>query len=175
VGPIKGAENLRRVFMGLERTDYELVCVDNMTNLGLTSHQFAGWQITGALRVRPGYTQSSIDDFFDEIDVLLFPSQWKESFGLAVREALIRHKWVIATDGGGTTEDIVPGVNGTIIPLGCDINPLHAAVLECFEREWKDYRNPQADRVVTFDRQAAVLRAHLQQVCGARHCNVSGM
>lgn len=175
VGPIKGADNIRRVFMGLERTDYELVCVDNLTNLGLTSHQFADWRIRGALRVRLGYTQSSIDDFFDEIDVLLFPSQWKESFGLAVREALIRHKWVIATDGGGTTEDIVPGVNGAIIPLGYDIGPLHASVVKCFDRDWRNYRNPHADRIVTFERQAAVLRAHLEQIWGARHCDVSGM
>lgn len=173
VGPIKGADLIKEVFERLERTDYELVCVDNMMNLGAPTAQFSDWIVSGRLRRLPGYTQQTIDEFFERIDVLLFPSQWKESFGLAVREALIRHKWVIATDGGGTTEDIVSGVNGTVIPLGHDIGPLRAAVLECFERDWKKYRNPHADRIVTFERQATALRAHLQQVCGARHCNVS--
>ncbi len=48
--------------------------------------------------------------------MLLFPTQWK-SFGLTVREALIRDVWVIATDAGGVVEDIVDGKNGNIIPF----------------------------------------------------------
>jgi len=45
-----------------------------------------------------------MDDFYAEIDVLLFLSQWKETFGLTIREALARGIRVIQTDSGGTTE-----------------------------------------------------------------------
>jgi glycosyltransferase involved in cell wall biosynthesis len=164
-GPMKGGDHLSAVFRDLERSDYELVCVDNLTNLGLVSHQFANWAIGGTLRIRQGYTQSTIDQFFSEIDVLLFPSQCKESFGLAVREALIRGKWVISTDGGGTTEAIVNGVNGRIIPLGVDLLPLRQAVLECFQKDWNQHRNPHAAAIVTFDQQTAELRSHLLHAC----------
>jgi glycosyltransferase involved in cell wall biosynthesis len=59
-----------------------------------------------------------MDDFFDGVDVLLIPSQWKESFGLAAREALARGVRVIATASGGVVEDIVDGVNGAVVPIG---------------------------------------------------------
>lgn len=65
--------------------------------------------------------------FFDDIDVLLFPSQWKESFGLTVREALAWNVWVIATDAGGVVEDLVNGENASIIPLDGDHVPLQHA------------------------------------------------
>ena len=51
----------------------------------------------GFIRVIP---KRSIDEFFSSIDVLLFPSLWKESFGSTVREALVRDVWVIASDAG---------------------------------------------------------------------------
>ena len=45
-----------------------------------------------------------MDEFYAKIDVLLFMSQWKETFGLAIREALARGIKVIQTDSGGTVE-----------------------------------------------------------------------
>jgi glycosyltransferase involved in cell wall biosynthesis len=158
VGPMKGSESIRQVFKDLKHTNYDLVCVDNMTNLGVSSCQYVDWRITGRLRIRPAYTQSTIDDFFDEIDVLLFPSQVKESFGLVVREALIRHKWVITSNGGGTIEDVVDGVNGRIIPLGQHSEQLADAVHECFQRSWDTFHNPYAGSIVTFESQATQLQ-----------------
>jgi glycosyltransferase involved in cell wall biosynthesis len=175
VGPLKGSECVRVVFSELERTNYDLVCVDNMTNLGLHSLQYADWRPTGRLKVRPGYTQNTIDQFFDEIDILLFPTQVKESFGLVVREALIRHKWAIVTDGGGTTEDLIDGVNGRVIPLGQSPGPLREAVLECFERDWSLYRNPYAEAIVTFDQQAVELRQCLERAYKAKRGTISGL
>jgi len=154
VGPAKGSALVASVFKGLPRTDYELVCVDNATNIGLRSIEIYRWECTGTLRVRKGFAQSTIDEFYQEIDVLLCPSQCKESFGLAVREALIRHKWVVVTDAGGIAEDVVPGVNGTIIPMVPDPQFLTEAVLECFNRDWPAYRNPYADKVRTFSEQS---------------------
>jgi len=63
--------------------------------------------VRGKLSIVPAYTQDGMDDFFAGIDVLLFPSQWKKSFGLTVRVALARDVWVIATEGGGPAEAIM--------------------------------------------------------------------
>jgi glycosyltransferase involved in cell wall biosynthesis len=50
-----------------------------------------------------------------------------------VREALVRDVWVISTDAGGTVEDIVDGVNGTIIPLSSDPRYLREALADALE------------------------------------------
>jgi glycosyltransferase involved in cell wall biosynthesis len=157
VGPVKGAPLINSVFKTLPRTDYELICVDSVTNMGRKTVGFKSWRCTGKLRIRAGFTQQTIDNFYDEIDILLCPSQWKESFGLAVREALIRHKWVIVTAGGGIAEDVIPGVNGTVIPLAPDPEHLRDAVLDCFDKDWSLYRNPYAHEIRTFPEQAEQL------------------
>lgn len=58
----------------------------------------------GEWAVVPRYAQHEMDDFYSKIDVLLFMSQWKETFGLGVREALSRGIRVLQTDSGGTSE-----------------------------------------------------------------------
>ena len=74
--------------------------------------------------ILPAHTQDNIDDFFNSIDILLFPTQWKESFGLTVREAIIRNVWVITTNAGGPVEDVIEGVNGNIIPFDSNYKQL---------------------------------------------------
>jgi glycosyltransferase involved in cell wall biosynthesis len=81
------------------------------------------------VQVVPAYTQATMDAFFESIDVLLFPTQWKESFGLTIREALVRNVWVITTDAGGVVEDIEVGNNGYIIPLSDTGEELKKAVV----------------------------------------------
>ena len=157
LGPVKGATLVESVFKTLPRTDYELVCVDNTTNLGRKTVGFNSWKCTGTLRIRPGFTQETIDDFYDEIDILLCPSQWKESFGLAVREALLRHKWVIVTSAGGIAEDVIPGINGTVIPMAPHPEFLRDAVLDCFDKDWSLYNNPHAQEIRTFAEQTEEL------------------
>ena len=63
--------------------------------------------------------------------MLLFPSQWKESFGLTVREALARNVWVIACGEGGVGEAIRDGDNGELIPMTANPESLRAAVARC--------------------------------------------
>lgn len=131
--PIKGFHLVRKVFTEIGDTPATLVLVDNTLNLGFSSY---GPDAIGGIRhveVVPAYTTETIDGFFADIDVLLFPTQWKESFGLSVREAIARNVWVIATDAGGVVEDISPGRNGTIIPFGDDGTALAAALVEAVE------------------------------------------
>lgn len=163
---IKGFHLVRLAFEALPRSDWELVLVDNTLNLGFRSIDVSAWAVQGTITVVPAYAQSGLDDFFDRIDVLLFPSQWKESFGLSVREALARDVWVIATTGGGQAEDIEDGVNGRLIPLDGREDGLLEAVSELLlvPERLERYRNPYTSSLATYDRQANELLGAFRSV-----------
>ena len=163
---IKGFHLIRKAFESLETADWELVLVDNTLNLGFRSIDVSAWKVRGTITVVPAYTQAGLDDFFQGIDVLLFPSQWKESFGLSVREALARDVWVIATAGGGQAEAIEDGVNGRLIPLDGRAEGLIAAIQELLAavERLDSYSNPMVSSIATYDMQAAELLDVLREV-----------
>ncbi|MEG0858088.1 MAG: glycosyltransferase family 4 protein [Pseudomonas sp.] len=141
---IKGVTLMARAFASLNRSDYELKVVDSQLHLGLRSFTRDSIKIPGTVTYIPGYAQANMDEFYSAIDVLLFPTQLKETFGLSVREALARDVWVISTQGGGTVEDIVDGVNGAIIPLSTDEKYLRQALSDVLENQQRylEHRNP---------------------------------
>lgn len=53
-----------------------------------------------------------IADLYAQLDVLLAPSLWPESFGLVTREARAAGLWVVASDRGAIGEDIRHEVDG---------------------------------------------------------------
>jgi len=130
---IKGVHLVKKVFTELADLAVKLVVVDNTLNLGSSSYEKDFFKGAGNVEIVPAYTQNTIDSFFSRIDVLLFPTQCKESFGLTVREALARNVWVITTDAGGVVEDINPGRNGFIIPFDVDGEGLKQAVLDTIQ------------------------------------------
>ena len=125
---IKGVHLILESFKKYNFPDTELIVVDNMLNMGSQSFYDEQFKGISSYRIVPAYNQKNIDDFFNGIDVLLFPTQWKESFGLTVREAILRNVWVIATDAGGVSEDIIEGENGTIIPFDSGVEELSEAI-----------------------------------------------
>lgn len=125
---IKGVHLILDAFKKYKFKNAELVVVDNLLNLGHRSYPESDFEGITKYEILPAYTQENIDDFFSSIDVLLFPTQWKESFGLTVREAIIRNVWVITTDAGGPIEDVIEGVNGNIIPFDSDYKVLAKAI-----------------------------------------------
>jgi glycosyltransferase involved in cell wall biosynthesis len=127
-GDIKGAPLIKRAFDDLPHSNYQLLLVDGAQNRGLSWAKSFNWKIPGELIIVPPYNRDNMDDFFSSIDVLLFPSQWKESFGLTVREAISRGVWVIVTDAGGIVEDCVEGVNSNIVPMDGDYIPLRDSI-----------------------------------------------
>jgi len=157
-GKIKGYNLILEAFNNIALNNYELVVVDGAKNLGKSwSHAFKNTKIEGEVKIMPPYTQDTMDDFYNKIDVLLFPSQWKESFGLTVREALVRDIWVISTNGGGTTEDLVGDENSFIIPISSDSKHLEDAILKCFDMDWTQYTNPYKEEIVTYYKQTEAL------------------
>ena len=131
---IKGVHLILDAFRKHRFPNTELVVVDNMLNVGARSFFDSDFDGVERFRIEPAYSQDTIDHFFSEIDVLLFPTQWKESFGLTVREAVLRDVWVIATDAGGVSEDIINGENGTVIPFDSGVEELSRAIAEVCER-----------------------------------------
>ena len=164
--PIKGAHLIRKVFGQLKHENYELTVVDNLLNLGSPSINPKIWSSIKSLKVVAAYTQETIEEFFDGIDVLLFPTQWKESFGLTVREALARDVWVITTDAGGAIEDVKPGENGDIIPLDDNGGALEIAVVRLLDNPMRlqGFENPHKSSIRLFDEQADELYLFLRSV-----------
>lgn len=117
-GTHKGYFWLQEIFAGMEESNYRLKLTDLSMIHGHRSIVAAEWKIGGKVEITAPYDQETIDDYFADIDVLLFPSLWKESFGLTVREALLRDVWVISTDCGGPAADLVHGLNAHIVPMG---------------------------------------------------------
>ncbi|MGK0442156.1 MAG: glycosyltransferase involved in cell wall biosynthesis [Pseudohongiellaceae bacterium] len=164
-GPGKGADLILKAFNEISRTDYKLQIVDAARHVGTTWRNGSYWQVPGNLEVVAPYTQETIDDFFAGIDVLLFPSQVKESFGLTVREALARDVWVISTDAGGVVEDLRHSENSTLIPLDGDYRKLKLAIEGCLEMDdWGSYVNPYKLEIRGYSEQAAELSVLLENI-----------
>ena len=66
---------------------------------------------------RPKWPQDRVGDLYGQIDVLLAPSVWPESYGLVTREALHSGCWVIASNRGSIGECVTPGQNGFVVDV----------------------------------------------------------
>ncbi len=165
ISGLKGYHLIRKAFERIAASGYELLLVDNTLNLGFSTIDTAGWRVAGTIRTVPAYDQAGLDDFFDGIDVLLFPSQWKESFGLIVCEALARDVWVVVTEGVGAAEFVVDGENGTVIPLVNDPRPLREAVeaLLAAPERLAGHVNRHKALLNTYDAQAEDLHGMLER------------
>lgn len=150
-GPIKGASIFAKAMAGMSRKDYEVRVVDAAGNAGQSWRHDPVWkQIPGDVTFVPPYDQDTIDDVFSQMDVLLFPSQWKESFGLTVREAMVRDTWVVATDAGGLSEDCIDGENATVIPMDGNVETMRSVLSGLLD-------NPPPEKIKS---------GHIQSVAG---------
>ncbi len=77
-------------------------------------------EVWGATEVDylPKFDSKNMVDFYSQIDVLIAPSMWPESFGLITREAALVGIWVIASEAGGLAEVIEHGKNGFKFTMG---------------------------------------------------------
>ena len=73
-----------------------------------------------------------MSEFYKDMDILVAPSLWPESFGLVTREAILMGRWVVASDAGALAEDLQPGVNSHVFSVG-DHTALKAILTELNE------------------------------------------
>ena len=123
---LKGWHDIRAAFGKVARQDFRVTVVEGTTD-GSWWKGHAFDDLPGDWRVADRFGQKEMDAFYAEIDVLLFPSQWKETFGLAIREALARGIAVIQTDSGGTVEHPARDAMD-LIPIGAGPEPLRARI-----------------------------------------------
>lgn len=163
---VKGYPLIREVFGRLKRSDWQLKIVDSKVNLGYPPINPRNWGAKGEILTVLPYDKTTMDDFFYGIDVLLFPSRWKESYGMTVREALLRDVWVICSAPGGQSEDIMDGVNGTLISINGDADELQKAVEDLLDHSdrFVNYTNPHKDHIETQEQQAQELLGIFQQI-----------
>jgi len=88
-----------------------LTVIDLFTSLGAPR-----WEKWGTTPVQfiPKLPTEEMGEFYGNIDVLVAPSIWPESFGLITREATLAGVWVVASNAGALAEDIEPGIHGDI-------------------------------------------------------------
>lgn len=75
---------------------------------------------SGRVSILGPLSRSKLDEELAEADVLIVPSRY-ESFGLVAIEAFAQGTPVVATDVGGLSEIVEPGINGILVP------PCHGA------------------------------------------------
>ena len=124
---IKGWPTIRAAFQMLQREDYRVLMVDGSPD-GTWWNPAHTNGLKGEWDVYPRFEQEDMDAFYAQIDVLLFMSQWKETFGLAIREALARGIDVIQTDSGGTVEHGA-AQKADPIPIGAPASALHERLI----------------------------------------------
>lgn len=163
---IKGALLIQNTFKSLARSDWELKIIDSKVHMGYAPIDVQSWRAKGTIITVPPYDDEGKDDFFYGIDVLLFPSQWKESYGMTVREALLRDVWVVCSHPGGQSEDVVDGVNGSYISLTGDKAELTKVIEALLDNAamFDHYENPHKDHIATLEEQADELLGYYRQV-----------
>jgi O-antigen biosynthesis protein len=168
-GTHKGYKWLRDIMLKISDDRYVLRLVDIERRMNAHAIHIADWPIQGQLEIVAPFSTSEIDDFYADIDVLLFPSQCKESFGLTVREALARHVWVISTDCGGPAEDVSPGVNGDLLAMD-DALGFQKAIEQLIKKPGllNNYRNPHAQHIHSYEDQVQDLASHIHDVLSSK-------
>jgi glycosyltransferase involved in cell wall biosynthesis len=97
--------------------------VDNRYEVGYNRRET--WGTTPVEIIGP-VPQEVVPRLYAQLDVLLAPSLWPESYGLAAREAKVAGLWVIASSLGAVGEEVEEDIDGYIVDVSdviqlCDI------------------------------------------------------
>lgn len=171
-GPLKGWAMIERAFKALDPEKVELVVVDAATHISASWwEQYKFGPLARHVTIVPGYTRETIDEFFAGLDVLLFLSTWKETFGLTSREAAQRGVHVLATDCGAPVEHLIDGDTATILPGFGSARMLRRAVRRLVDDGVPDPseegRARIAAEIISYDDQAAEVMRLLDSITGS--------
>ena len=119
VGGMSFHKGYHLIKAALAKSDFEnltLLVIDHSLPKGVINR--SRWGSTDIV-FKPKFPQEQVSKLYAEIDVLLAPSIWPESYGLVTREAILSGLWVIASDRGSIGEDIDDS-NGFVIDVSSD-------------------------------------------------------
>lgn len=131
----KGYYFLKEAITAANLYNTQVTVIDLFLDSSLTKHETWG---STPVEFIPKLAPETMVDFYSQIDVLVAPSLWSESFGLITREASLAGVWVVASNKGGLAEDIHPGITGDIFSPD-DINEL-IEILKRIEQQPEKYQ-----------------------------------
>jgi glycosyltransferase involved in cell wall biosynthesis len=102
----KGYNVFKAAVMLSRFQNLEILIIDHALQRGI-EHR-ATWGTTPVC-FRGKLPQAEIANLYRDIDVLIAPSVWPESYGLVVREALQAGCWVVTSDRGAIGQDLDEG------------------------------------------------------------------
>jgi glycosyltransferase involved in cell wall biosynthesis/tetratricopeptide (TPR) repeat protein len=132
----KGYNLLRAALYRGEFEHLHLLVIDHA--MDAAAERYAVWGKT-PVTFRGRLLQSRVPELYSEIDVLLAPSVWPESYGLVAREAILAGCWVVASNRGAIGKDITPD-NGFVI--GVESYRELQNVLSEIDRDPPKYKSP---------------------------------
>ncbi|MFT9447431.1 glycosyltransferase, partial [Gluconobacter japonicus] len=133
----KGYHLINYALSGNRFKHLRLIAIDHGAPEGTLRHEMWG---STPVEFRPKVKQSHVAALYADIDVLLAPSIWPESFGLVTREANWCGCWVVASDRGAIGEDVIENYNGFRIDVS-DPTDL-ARVFSEIDENPQRYRSP---------------------------------
>ena len=136
----KGYNVFKAAVMLSHFENLEILIVDHALQRGI-EHR-ATWGSTPVC-FRGKLPQGEVADLYRDIDVLIAPSVWPESYGLVVREALQAGCWVVTSDRGALSQDIDAGC-GHIVSV--DTYQALQAVLQSIDADPQRYLGPIESR-----------------------------
>jgi glycosyltransferase involved in cell wall biosynthesis len=113
----------------------------------------------------PKLPADKMPQFYSNIDVLVAPSVWAESFGLITREAVLAGVWVVASNKGGLAEDITPGINGDV--FSTDSLDELVSILKKLDKEpchYQQQRDTDAIQIRSINEQVSELESIYESI-----------
>jgi glycosyltransferase involved in cell wall biosynthesis len=113
----KGYHLFRQALEEGDFSNFKALIVDTSLNDGESYETVWG---STAVKFIPKVKQAEIGKLYAQMDVLVAPSIWPESFGLVTREAVKAGVWVVTSDKGAIGDSLESGRNGTVIQIEND-------------------------------------------------------
>lgn len=108
----KGAFLLEAVLRRFPFENLHLTMIDGSLAYGQSVETVWG---TTPVVLKGAYPQECVGDLYSELDVVVAPSTWPESYGLVSREAISLGRWVVSSNLGAMADPVQTEKNGFIV------------------------------------------------------------